>query len=163
MWQALCCKCFHYFLSEVWIMQKGPGVQIKQSLEVPEHCTHTYQRIELIPRAGKQPAINAESGEHWNIVRLEHNLFCKNETNYYLLQFTAGLIYQLYRSPFWEQILPSNPMSRIQNRRQQDPLYWRNVISSAQTSLLQNQNPSPKLYRQVKKPVLLSLETTCKN
>lgn len=66
-------------------MQKGPGVQTSWSPDIPEHRMHTYQWIELIPWASKQPAINTESGEHWNIVRLEHNLFCKKETNYYLL------------------------------------------------------------------------------
>lgn len=72
-------------LSKAWIMQKGPGVQINQRPDVPEPCTHTHQWIELIPWASKQPAVNAERGEHWDIVRLQHNLFCKNKTNYYLL------------------------------------------------------------------------------
>lgn len=66
-------------------MQNEPGLQIKQSPEVPEHCTHTYQWIELIPGASKQPAVNTESSEHRNIVRLQHNLFCKNRTIYYFL------------------------------------------------------------------------------
>lgn len=83
--QALCCECFHQFLPKALIMQKEPSVQINWRIGLSENCIYTYQWIELITWASKQPSINTESCKHWNIMRFEHNLFCKHETEGCLL------------------------------------------------------------------------------
>lgn len=66
-------------------MQKIPSIQINWRGELYETCIHTYQWIELITWASKQPSINTESCKHWNIMRLEHHFFCKHETEDCLL------------------------------------------------------------------------------
>lgn len=124
------------------IMQKGPSVQINKELNFLRTAhIHTNESNWSRGQANSRPltlrVVNTETS--WGL-STTFSVNMKQKIVYYVrVEFTAGLIQQLHRSPFWEQILHSETMSRIHNRWLQSPLYWRNVTtSSAQTSFLQN-------------------------
>ena len=125
-----------------WYCKKGQAFKQTEELNFLRTADiHTSESNWSRGQANSRPltlrVVNTETS--WGL-STTFSINMKQKIVYYMyVEFTAGLIQQLHRSPLWEQILHSKPMSRIQNRWQQHPLYWRNMTaSSAQTSLLQN-------------------------